>query len=72
MNISSKKRSAFLLLAALMLLLFNAPLLSICNKIAFCYGIPSLYIYLFTTWFCCILLLIVNATFRNYDNNKKP
>lgn len=70
MNITAKKRSGFILLAAIMLFLFNAPILTVANTIAFSCGIPVLYLYLFSTWIFCIILLMLITHFRNTESKK--
>lgn len=59
-----------MLLAAIMLLLFNAPILTVANKISFSFGIPVLYLYLFSTWLVCIILLMLITHFRKSESPK--
>jgi len=71
MNIKTKKKGGFALVAGMMLFLFNAPIVSVANKIAFIYDIPVLYLYLFTVWIFCILLLYIISSLRSSDRTKK-
>ncbi|MDI9320767.1 MAG: hypothetical protein QM530_09905 [Phycisphaerales bacterium] len=64
MNITAKKTSGFILLATIMILLFNPPILAASNQVAFVWGIPSLYLYLFATWLFCIIVLMLITHFR--------
>ncbi len=41
------------------LLLFNYPLISMFNRPALIWGVPALYLYLFSVWFIIIILAMI-------------
>ncbi|WP_375561345.1 hypothetical protein ACE193_01995 [Bernardetia sp. OM2101] len=48
-----------LILATLMVVLFNYPLLGMFNKIKWVEKVPTAFFYLFGVWFVSVLLLII-------------
>ncbi len=56
-----KKAPRYALIAVLLLLLCNYPLLSAANKPVLVSGIPLLYIYVAAVWLLGIILLYVTA-----------
>ena len=59
-------------------ILFNYPILSIFNLEIFWFGIPMLYLYMFTAWFLLILLIGFVTRVTNFRDtlpsslNRKP
>jgi predicted permease len=54
-----RKIQRLLALFAFGCLVLNYPLLALFSKIALWYGIPMLYMYIFTVWFVFILIIAI-------------
>ena len=65
------KRPRYILIAVLMILLFNYPLLSSANKPVLVGGIPQLYLYIVIVWPLSILLLYLTVISRNNKPDKQ-
>ncbi|MFT3846523.1 MAG: hypothetical protein QM725_15805 [Lacibacter sp.] len=65
------KRQKFSFIAILLFLLLSYPILSVANKVAFWFGLPSLYVYLFLVWAVAIFLLFFNAETKHEVKRKK-
>jgi hypothetical protein len=57
-------RERLVALFALGLLLFSPPLLALFNSPAELFGLPLLYVYLFASWICLLILVAVMARGR--------
>lgn len=68
---NTKRRAACLLMALLMMLLFNFPVLSAVNRFAFSGSFPDMFLYLFTGWAFCIICLAWIVLFRK-SSSKRP
>lgn len=58
---TGRKRSRYVLVAVLMGMLFNYPLLSTANRKVLVLGVPLLYVYIGIAWVLCILLLYITS-----------
>ena len=63
-------KSRYLLIAILLLLLVNYPLLSAANKEVFVAGIPLLYLYLGIVWGLAILVLYLTTRQYQYQDDE--
>lgn len=63
-----QKQLKYSLIAALMVLLFNYPLLDIANKNKYINNIPVLYIYMATIWLLVIILLSIVSGSKKRPN----
>jgi len=66
------KKQRFAALAALLLVLFSYPLLSIADKNKMLSGIPVLYLYIFLAWAIGIYLLYRAAEKNNDKKSGEP
>lgn len=57
-----------LFLAAMVL--FNFPILSLVNRAAFIFGLPLLYVYIFSAWAGVILLVFMQSDKRSRQNRR--
>lgn len=48
--------------------LFNFPILSLFNKANFVFGIPIIYVYVFTVWLVGIIVVAVIAESKNVED----
>lgn len=70
MKISPKKKAGFTLFAILMMLLFNAPIMTAINKKASLDNSPLLFLYMSISWVVCIILIYLLISFRSFDRNR--
>lgn len=61
LTMTEHKRTKYTLIAIMMLLLFNYPLIGTANKVLFIGSIPVLYIYLSIVWLVAIALLYITV-----------
>lgn len=71
MKAGTKRKAAYMLIAAVMMLLFSFPMLSAVNQFTFIWGIPVMYLYLFIVWGLGILILFIITAFRKAKNKPK-
>lgn len=57
----SKAAARYVLIAILLMLLVNYPLLSAANKLVFIGNVPLLYLYIGTVWVLAIALLAITT-----------
>jgi hypothetical protein len=58
MTVDSAKSRRLVAVFLLGCVLFNYPILSLCNLKSFFFGIPLLYFYMFSAWLVLILLIV--------------
>ena len=68
-NIKNKRLVGLFLLGWI---LFNYPLLSLFNKEVLVFGIPVLYVFLFTSWALLIFLMILATQLRTSASLPEP